>query len=86
MISTRTKAALEAAKAGGVKLGGPKLAQARRTALEAIGAAADNHAANVLPIIRRLGRRGPQRSERLPTLSMRAGSRRHGADGGTLRP
>jgi hypothetical protein len=36
-----------------VKLGGPKPAQARKVALETIGAAADNHAANMLPIIRR---------------------------------
>jgi len=54
MIATRTRDALARAKARGVKLGGPKLAQARRAAVEAIGASADRHAANVLPIIREI--------------------------------
>ena len=58
MIGARTKAALAAAKARGVKLGGPKLAQAREMALETIATAADNHAANVLPIIREIRKGG----------------------------
>jgi hypothetical protein len=41
-----------------VKLGGPKFAQARKVAIETIGAAADNHAANVLPIIREIRKTG----------------------------
>src|SRR5271167_2816694 len=49
MISTRTKAALAAAKARGVRLGGPKLAKARKQAVASIKAIADQHAANVLP-------------------------------------
>ena len=58
MIGARTKAALAAAKARGAKLGGPKLAQARKMALETIRVAADNHAANVLPIIREIKKAG----------------------------
>jgi DNA invertase Pin-like site-specific DNA recombinase len=58
MISTRTQAALRAAKARGVKLGGPKLNEARELAVAAIAAAADQHAANVLPIIRDIQRAG----------------------------
>jgi DNA invertase Pin-like site-specific DNA recombinase len=60
MISTRTRAALAAAKARGVKLGGPKLTQAREAALEVVQASAERHAANVLPIIREVQRAGAQ--------------------------
>jgi DNA invertase Pin-like site-specific DNA recombinase len=57
-ISARTKAALQAAKARGVKLGGPKLAKARKSAVARIKALADQHAANVLPVIREIRRAG----------------------------
>jgi DNA invertase Pin-like site-specific DNA recombinase len=58
MIATRTKAALAAAKARGVKLGGPKLAEAREAAIASLKALADRNASNVLPIIREIQRTG----------------------------
>jgi DNA invertase Pin-like site-specific DNA recombinase len=58
LISTRTKAALAAAKARGVILGGPKLAKARKQAVASVKAAADHHAANVVPLIREIRRSG----------------------------
>jgi DNA invertase Pin-like site-specific DNA recombinase len=62
LISVRTKAALAAAKARGVTLGNPKLAEARQAAHKAAAvaneAAADQHAANVLPIIKQIKRAG----------------------------
>ena len=48
MISTRTKAALAAAKERGVALGNPRLSKARKSAVASIKALADQHAANVV--------------------------------------
>jgi len=58
LISTRTRQALTAAKARGVSLGNPKLHEARENAAEAVRAAADRHAANVLPMIREAQKAG----------------------------
>jgi DNA invertase Pin-like site-specific DNA recombinase len=58
MIATRTKAALAAAKARGVVLGGPKLAEARELAAVSNKTLADQYAANVAPVIREIQRAG----------------------------
>src|SRR6201989_1185613 len=58
LISTRTRQALAAAKARGVTLGNPKLAVARKSAVEAVKAEADRCAANVLPLIREVQKQG----------------------------
>jgi DNA invertase Pin-like site-specific DNA recombinase len=58
LISERTKAALQAAKARGTKLGNPRPAAAARLALAARVALADQFAANVLPIIREIQKAG----------------------------
>jgi DNA invertase Pin-like site-specific DNA recombinase len=52
MISARTKAALGAAKARGVRLGGPRLREAQALGSASTKAEADRFAGNVLPIIR----------------------------------
>jgi DNA invertase Pin-like site-specific DNA recombinase len=58
LISTRTRQALEAAKARGVALGSPKLHVARKSAMASIRAGAEKHAANILPIIKEAQRAG----------------------------
>lgn len=54
IISARTSAALQAAKARGKRLGNPKLAQARRHAEVAKKDIADRYSANILPVIRKI--------------------------------
>jgi DNA invertase Pin-like site-specific DNA recombinase len=58
LISTRTRDGLAAVKRRGVKLGGPKLAEARVAAVAAIEANADRYAANVVPIIHAIQKAG----------------------------
>jgi DNA invertase Pin-like site-specific DNA recombinase len=58
LISTRTRAALAAAKARGVRLGGPNLEEARELAVASIKASADRSAANIVPIIKSIKRAG----------------------------
>lgn len=58
LISQRTKAALAAKKAQGAKLGNPRAAETVGKAHAANRAAADRHAANVLPIVREIQRSG----------------------------
>jgi DNA invertase Pin-like site-specific DNA recombinase len=60
MIAQRTKDALKAAKARGQRLGNPKLAQARKRAGESNRKAADQFAANVLPVIQQIRASGIQ--------------------------
>jgi DNA invertase Pin-like site-specific DNA recombinase len=58
MISARTKAALAAAKARGVRLGGPALDRARLIGNAGNRKAADRFAANVKPIIAEIRKSG----------------------------
>jgi DNA invertase Pin-like site-specific DNA recombinase len=58
LISSRTRQALAAAKERGVTLGSPKLSKARESAVASIKAGADQHAANILPIIREAQKAG----------------------------
>ena len=54
LISARTKVALAAKKAAGAKLGNPRAAEAAVKAHAAHRAAADQFAANILPIVREI--------------------------------
>jgi DNA invertase Pin-like site-specific DNA recombinase len=54
MIAQRTKDALQAAKARGVVLGNPRLADVRDCAVASVKADADRFAKNVVPIIREI--------------------------------
>jgi DNA invertase Pin-like site-specific DNA recombinase len=54
LISQRTRDALKAAKARGIVLGNPKLADVRRRAVAGTKANADRFAKNVAPIIREI--------------------------------
>lgn len=58
MISSRTKAALAAAKERGAVLGNPKIAEARVKAEQARAAGADQFARNIEPVIRAIQARG----------------------------
>jgi DNA invertase Pin-like site-specific DNA recombinase len=58
LISARTKAALQAAKARGVILGGPKIKEARTASATVRRATAAQHAANVMPIIEAIRKAG----------------------------
>jgi DNA invertase Pin-like site-specific DNA recombinase len=51
LISQRTRDALAAAKARGIKLGNPNIAMARAKGQRVIKSKADKHAQNVLPVI-----------------------------------
>jgi DNA invertase Pin-like site-specific DNA recombinase len=58
IISARTSAALQAAKARGKRLGNPNLSEARRCAARAKKHKADRHSANILPLIREIQNTG----------------------------
>jgi DNA invertase Pin-like site-specific DNA recombinase len=58
LISQRTRAALKAAKARGVRLGNPQIAKAQAVGNARVKAEADRFAANVLPVIREAQRAG----------------------------
>jgi DNA invertase Pin-like site-specific DNA recombinase len=84
MIGARTKAALAAAKARGVRLGGPNINEARVLAHAAVKAIADRNAANVLPIIGAIRKAGATSLQQIAEAALNVrgvstprGGRRH---------
>ena len=72
-ISERTKAALAAARARGVKLGGPNILEAQRLARESIIKKADDLSAGLIPIIKQMVDRGENSSHRIAAELQRLG-------------
>jgi DNA invertase Pin-like site-specific DNA recombinase len=58
LIGTRTRAALAAAKARGVKLGNPQLREARAQAIQQTRDAANARASEVIPLIQKIQQTG----------------------------
>ncbi|MCK1410190.1 recombinase family protein [Bradyrhizobium sp. 76] len=84
MIAMRTREALQAKKADGAKLGGPKLAEARVAAVAAKKAEADRFATNILPVIESIRKAG---SETLREIAAALNARGiHTANGGNWHP
>src|SRR5262252_7090082 len=77
MISERTKAALQAAKARGVRLGNPQLAKAAKRGVAAVRANARQFAANVLPIIEEIERAGVTSHNVIAATSLSTAWTRH---------
>jgi DNA invertase Pin-like site-specific DNA recombinase len=71
MISQRTREALAAAKARGVRLGNPNLAVAQRKAAETAVANADAFAANVGPVIKEIRATGASLRQTAKALNTR---------------
>ncbi|TIM24878.1 MAG: resolvase [Mesorhizobium sp.] len=71
MISQRTKDALAAVKARGVKLGNPQIRKAQEDAAERRTAIADGFASNVLPIIREIQATGASMRKTAAALNAR---------------
>ncbi|MER9217816.1 hypothetical protein NKI48_02620 [Mesorhizobium sp. M0644] len=71
MISQRTKEALAAVKARGMRLGNPQIRQAQEAAAERRTAIAEDFAANVLPIIREIQATGASMRKTAAALNAR---------------
>ncbi len=61
-------------------LGGPKLAKARKSAVVSIKTLADQHAANVLPVIREIRRAGAVSLHQIADALNARGISTHGGD------